>query len=117
MELNNAKLLDCTLRDGAYLIDKKFGDETIIGIIDGLNKANIDIIEIGFYRTKVLERVKLFIKTAKTARSTLSQRTTRPCTLFWLITADIQLKIWMIIRENHLTLCVRAFLNPKDMML
>lgn len=48
MSSNHAKLLDCTLRDGAYLIDKKFGDETIHGIIQGLIDANIDIIEIGF---------------------------------------------------------------------
>lgn len=46
--MKHAKLLDCTLRDGAYLIDKKFGDETIRGIIDGLIAANVDVIEIGF---------------------------------------------------------------------
>ena len=46
--MNHAMLLDCTLRDGAYLIDKKFGDTTIHGIIKGLQKTGIDIIEIGF---------------------------------------------------------------------
>lgn len=46
--MNHAKILDCTLRDGAYLIDKKFGDATIKGIIRGLVKAKIDYIEIGF---------------------------------------------------------------------
>jgi Isopropylmalate/homocitrate/citramalate synthases len=46
--MKNAKLLDCTLRDGAYLIDKKFGKKAICGIISGLMEANIDIIEIGF---------------------------------------------------------------------
>lgn len=50
--MNHAKLLDCTLRDGAYLIDKKFGDNTIRGIIDGLLKANIDYIEIGFFQNE-----------------------------------------------------------------
>lgn len=48
--VNHAKLLDCTLRDGAYLIDKKFGDTTIHGIIEGLIKSRIDIIEIGFFQ-------------------------------------------------------------------
>lgn len=48
--MNHAQLLDCTLRDGAYLIDKKFGDETIRGIISGLVKANLDFIEIGFFQ-------------------------------------------------------------------
>ncbi len=46
--MSHAKILDCTLRDGAYIIDKKFGDPVITGIIAGLVKANIDYIEIGF---------------------------------------------------------------------
>lgn len=46
--MNHAKLLDCTLRDGAYLIDKKFGDTAIHGIIKGLLQAKVDLIEIGF---------------------------------------------------------------------
>lgn len=48
--MKNAQLLDCTLRDGAYLIDKRFGDDAIHGIINGLQDANIDIIEIGFFQ-------------------------------------------------------------------
>ncbi len=46
--MKNTQLLDCTLRDGAYLVDKKFGDNVIHGIVDGLVKAGIDCIEIGF---------------------------------------------------------------------
>ena len=46
--MNHAMLLDCTLRDGAYLIDKKFGDTTIHGIVRGLLNTGIDVIEIGF---------------------------------------------------------------------
>lgn len=48
--MNRAKLLDCTLRDGAYLIDKKFGDTAINGIIRGLVKAKVDYVEIGFFQ-------------------------------------------------------------------
>jgi 4-hydroxy 2-oxovalerate aldolase len=46
--MKNAQILDCTLRDGAYLVDKTFGAETIEGIICGLIEAKIDWIEIGF---------------------------------------------------------------------
>lgn len=46
--MKHAKLLDCTLRDGAYIIDKKFGENTIRGIIAGLMKSKVDFIEIGF---------------------------------------------------------------------
>ena len=48
--MNHARLLDCTLRDGAYIIDKTFGDETIRGIISGLVKARVDYIEVGFFQ-------------------------------------------------------------------
>lgn len=48
--MNHVKLLDCTLRDGAYLLDKKFGNETISGIIKGLVETQIDFIEIGFFQ-------------------------------------------------------------------
>ena len=48
--MGRAELLDCTLRDGAYLIDKKFGDQAIHGIIRGLKQANIEYIEIGFFQ-------------------------------------------------------------------
>lgn len=50
MILNHAKLLDCTLRDGAYLVNKHFGEKNIKGIIAGLVKARIDCIEIGFFQ-------------------------------------------------------------------
>lgn len=48
--MGQAQLLDCTLRDGAYLIDKKFGDQTIHGIIHGLVQSKMDYIEIGFFQ-------------------------------------------------------------------
>lgn len=50
--MDHVKLLDCTLRDGAYLVDKTFGDQTICGIIEGLVSAGIDYIEIGFLQNE-----------------------------------------------------------------
>lgn len=48
--MSHVGILDCTLRDGGYLIDKKFGDNTIRGIIDGLIRTKVDYIEIGFFQ-------------------------------------------------------------------
>lgn len=45
---NNIKLLDCTLRDGGYLIDWEFGRSNIINIFERLVSAGVDIIETGF---------------------------------------------------------------------
>ena len=42
------KLLDCTLRDGGYINDWNFGEETIKGISSALIDAGVDFIEMGF---------------------------------------------------------------------
>ena len=46
------QLLDCTLRDGAYIVDSMFGEPAIKGIIKKLDEANIDIIECGWLKDK-----------------------------------------------------------------
>ncbi|MBQ6326302.1 MAG: hypothetical protein IJI26_09585 [Clostridia bacterium] len=44
------KLLDCTLRDGAYIVKSIFGDSVIHGIIYQLEKAGVEIIECGWLK-------------------------------------------------------------------
>lgn len=44
------KVLDCTLRDGAYVVNGNFGEERINGIIEILNSAGVDIIELGWLK-------------------------------------------------------------------
>ncbi|MBR1776517.1 aldolase catalytic domain-containing protein [bacterium] len=44
------KVLDCTLRDGSYVVDSKFGKEHIKNIIASLSCAGVDIIECGWLR-------------------------------------------------------------------
>lgn len=51
--LENSKhiaLLDCTLRDGAYITASRFGTPAIKGIIKKLQDANADIIECGWLK-------------------------------------------------------------------
>ena len=45
-------LLDCTLRDGAYIVDSMFGDAVICGIIHKLEEAGVEIIECGWLKDK-----------------------------------------------------------------
>ncbi len=45
-----AKILDCTLRDGGYINQWKFGSKSISRIISKLAEAKVDIIECGFLR-------------------------------------------------------------------
>ena len=46
--MNNIMLLDCTLRDGGYVNDWKFGNENLVSVFERLVDSNVDIIEVGF---------------------------------------------------------------------
>lgn len=46
--MNNIELLDCTLRDGGYVNDWRFGNENLISIFERLVDSGVNIIEIGF---------------------------------------------------------------------
>lgn len=46
-------VLDCTLRDGGYCNEWKFGEKNIKKIVNGLVEAGIDIIECGFLTNRV----------------------------------------------------------------
>ena len=75
--MKRIQVLDCTLRDGGYCNQWKFGQDNIRHIIKGLLAANIDYIECGFLtncikyendRTKFtsVEQLKDIIPRAKT---------------------------------------------------
>ena len=51
--MNNVSILDCTLRDGGYCNQWKFGLKNIKRIITGLVNAKIDVIECGFLTNKI----------------------------------------------------------------
>lgn len=46
------ELLDCTLRDGSYIVESNFGSAALKGIISKLQDANVDIIECGWLKNK-----------------------------------------------------------------
>jgi len=47
---NYIKLLDCTLRDGAYITNSDFGEAAIRGIIKKMQEARVDVIEVGWLK-------------------------------------------------------------------
>lgn len=49
---NDIKLLDCTLRDGGYVNDWKWGFLRARGIIHSLVRARVDVVEVGFLRNE-----------------------------------------------------------------
>ena len=55
------QILDCTLRDGGYINDWRFGRKAITAILEKLERANLDIIECGFLTRMVYdEQCSLF---------------------------------------------------------
>ena len=44
--------MDCTIRDGGYLLDKNSSPEFVRGILQGLVDAGIDYTETGFLQSK-----------------------------------------------------------------
>jgi len=50
--MGNIQLLDCTLRDGAYIVDSQFGDSAIRGIISKLQDVGAEVIECGWLKDK-----------------------------------------------------------------
>lgn len=53
-------LLDCTLRDGAYIVNSMFGDSVIRGIIDKLEKVGTEIIECGWLKNNIHQKDSTF---------------------------------------------------------
>lgn len=51
--MEKLRILDCTLRDGGYINDWRFGKMTIRSIVTRLDNAGIDIIECGFLDSRV----------------------------------------------------------------
>ena len=49
------KLLDCTLRDGGYMNNWKFGRNAITDIKTKLVDSNIDIVELGFLKNEPVD--------------------------------------------------------------
>lgn len=50
--MTDIKLLDCTLRDGGYTNDWRFGESNIVSVIDGLLLAGVDFVECGYLTAK-----------------------------------------------------------------
>ena len=68
-------LLDCTLRDGAYVTEGKFGAPAMGGIIKKLQEARVDIIECGWLKDKTYEQDTTFYHVPADAAPYLGEKT------------------------------------------
>lgn len=61
--MRKIEILDCTLRDGGYVNNWRFGRNAIIKIIQQLTNAGVEIVECGFWRTVIMMRIVHFLIT------------------------------------------------------
>ena len=67
-------ILDCTLRDGAYIVEANFGSIAISGIIKKLQDANLDIIECGWLKNAPYQEGTTFYHTPADLLPDLKER-------------------------------------------
>lgn len=68
------QLLDCTLRDGAYIVDSKFGTTAMKGIINRMQNANVDIIECGWLKNTPHESGSTFFHVPSDVKQYLASK-------------------------------------------
>ena len=72
--MGNVQILDCTLRDGGYVNDFRFGKRVIADIIEKLSKGNIDIVECGFLVSGADDANKSLFGSVEAIKSVLKQK-------------------------------------------
>lgn len=77
--MRHIEVLDCTLRDGGYLVHKNFGDSIIRGVINGLLNAGVDYIEIGFLQNENCEKGDVVFKNTEDAMKYIPQTASDSC--------------------------------------
>ena len=74
------QLLDCTLRDGAYIVDAEFGTPAIKGIIKRMQEANIDLVECGWLKNSKHKEGTTFFHVPSDLEPYIIQK--NPCTTY-----------------------------------
>lgn len=75
--MGNVSILDCTLRDGGYINDWRFGKESIDFVLRKLDDSNIEFIEIGFIKDTDYDPDRAVYPDVETINSVIPQIPTR----------------------------------------
>lgn len=67
-------LLDCTLRDGAYITDAKFGEPAIRGILNKMMDAGVEIVECGWLKNSPYQKGTTFYHVPEDLEQYLSRK-------------------------------------------
>ena len=72
--MSKVSLLDCTLRDGGYINDWRFGCETIRGMLKKLQKTGIEIVEVGFIKGDTYDQEKAVFPDTESFKTVLPEK-------------------------------------------
>ena len=109
--MKRVNILDCTLRDGAYLIDSQFGNTAIKGIIEGLTESGIDVIECGFLKDEPHREGTTIFNNAAQLRSFLptdKRHSSYVCLADYSLMTALQLMVYVpaFLKANVLKLLI-----------
>lgn len=77
--MKKVHLLDCTLRDGGYINDWRFGEKAIGDMIEILEETNVDILELGFLKNEPYQTDRTVFNDAKQISSLLPSKKENMC--------------------------------------
>lgn len=72
--MGNIKLLDCTLRDGGYINDWRFGEEEIPEMIEKLEQTKVDILELGFLKNEPYQKDRTVFNSMEQVKALLPEK-------------------------------------------
>lgn len=113
--MKSISVLDCTLRDGGYCNQWKFGKENILEIVTGLVSANVDYIECGFLTNQISYDDNSTQYTDLTQVSHFLSRSTIDKTCLVMINyGEYEIDLLPFARETHID-GIRVAFHKKDM--
>ena len=72
--MGRIKLLDCTLRDGGYINDWRFGEEAIPDMIEKLEQTKVDVLEIGFLKNEPYQRDRTVFNSMEQVKALIPEK-------------------------------------------
>ena len=63
--MGDIRLLDCTLRDGGYINDWKFGEKAIEETVAKMSRSGVDILELGFLKDEPYKKSRTVFNSMK----------------------------------------------------
>lgn len=72
--MGKVSLLDCTLRDGGYVNDWQFGEETIKGTAAKIAKTGVEFFEIGFIKNDTFSKDRAVFPDIESIRNFIPQK-------------------------------------------